>query len=86
MLRMPGRPPKAPTATYLFPHVVTRTQGKKVFFVTNNSTKSRAGYMSKFQSLGLNVKAVSGARPTRRGKGKGGRGGRGSLSSALGQG
>ncbi len=36
------------------------TQGKKVFFVTNNSTKSRAGYMSKFQSLGLDVKAVSG--------------------------
>lgn len=35
------------------------TQGKKVFFVTNNSTKSRAGYMSKFQSLGLDVKAVS---------------------------
>ncbi|MFT7878737.1 hypothetical protein ACMYLM_23150, partial [Salmonella enterica subsp. enterica serovar Enteritidis] len=34
-----------------------RGMGKKVFFVTNNSTKSRAGYMSKFQSLGLNVKA-----------------------------
>ncbi|KXZ56678.1 hypothetical protein GPECTOR_1g610 [Gonium pectorale] len=34
-----------------------RSMGKKVFFVTNNSTKSRAGYMSKFQSLGLDVKA-----------------------------
>ncbi|KAG2442871.1 hypothetical protein HXX76_002950 [Chlamydomonas incerta] len=34
-----------------------RSMNKKVFFVTNNSTKSRAGYMSKFQSLGLNVKA-----------------------------
>ncbi|EFJ42912.1 hypothetical protein VOLCADRAFT_107008 [Volvox carteri f. nagariensis] len=34
-----------------------RGMGKKVFFVTNNSTKSRAGYMSKFQSLGLDVKA-----------------------------
>ena len=29
-------------------------------FVTNNSTKSRAGYLGKFTSLGLNVKAVSG--------------------------
>ena len=26
-------------------------------FVTNNSTKSRAGYLSKFTGLGLNVKA-----------------------------
>ncbi len=26
-------------------------------FVTNNSTKSRAGYLSKFTSLGLNVAA-----------------------------
>jgi len=32
-----------------------RAQGKKMFFVTNNSTKSRAGYKSKFTSLGLNV-------------------------------
>jgi phosphoglycolate phosphatase len=28
-------------------------QGKKLFFVTNNSTKSRAGYLKKFTSLGL---------------------------------
>lgn len=27
--------------------------GKKLFFVTNNSTKSRAGYKKKFDSLGL---------------------------------
>jgi ribonucleotide monophosphatase NagD (HAD superfamily) len=27
-------------------------------FVTNNSTKSRAGYTSKFKSLGLNVSAA----------------------------
>lgn len=31
--------------------------GKKRIFVTNNSTKSREGYLKKFQSLGLNVKA-----------------------------
>ena len=34
-----------------------RAQGKKVVFVTNNSTKSRAGYLGKFTSLGLNVAA-----------------------------
>ena len=34
-------------------------QGKRLFFVTNNSTKSRAGYVKKFTSLGLNVKPVS---------------------------
>jgi len=32
-----------------------RAAGKKVFFVTNNSTKSRKGYKAKFDSLGLNV-------------------------------
>lgn len=32
-----------------------RELGKKVFFVTNNSTKSRKGYKAKFDSLGLNV-------------------------------
>lgn len=31
--------------------------GKKAFFVTNNSTKSRKGYKKKFDSLGLNVPA-----------------------------
>lgn len=30
-----------------------RDAGKKMFFVTNNSTKSRAGYKKKFDSLGL---------------------------------
>jgi ribonucleotide monophosphatase NagD (HAD superfamily) len=34
-------------------------QGKKLVFVTNNSTKSRAGYLKKFTGLGLNVSAVS---------------------------
>lgn len=34
-----------------------RKAGKKMFFVTNNSTKSRAGYKKKFDSLGLNVPA-----------------------------
>lgn len=32
-------------------------QGKQLVFVTNNSTKSRAGYLKKFISLGLNVTA-----------------------------
>mmetsp|Transcript_2880 Transcript_2880/g.10456 ORF Transcript_2880/g.10456 Transcript_2880/m.10456 type:complete len:347 (+) Transcript_2880:2023-3063(+) len=30
-----------------------RAKGKKLFFVTNNSTKSRKGYLKKFESLGL---------------------------------
>jgi len=34
-----------------------RKAGKKVFFVTNNSTKSRKGYLGKFISLGLTVEA-----------------------------
>lgn len=33
-------------------------QGKKLFFVTNNSTKSRKGYLNKFTSLGLSITAV----------------------------
>ena len=32
-------------------------QGKKLVFVTNNSTKSRAGYLGKFTKLGLKVSA-----------------------------
>lgn len=36
------------------------SQGKKLVFVTNNSTKSRAGYLGKFTSLGLNINAVGG--------------------------
>lgn len=34
-----------------------RSLGKRVFFVTNNSTKSRAGYLQKFKKLGLDAKA-----------------------------
>ena len=34
-----------------------RALGKKMFFVTNNSTKSRAGYLKKFTTLGLTVNA-----------------------------
>lgn len=34
-----------------------RKRGKRCFFVTNNSTKSRAGYKKKFDSLGLDVPA-----------------------------
>lgn len=33
-----------------------RSMGKKLVFVTNNSTKSRAGYVKKFTNLGLTVK------------------------------
>jgi len=34
-----------------------RKKGKRCFFVTNNSTKSRLGYKKKFDSLGLDVAA-----------------------------
>lgn len=34
-----------------------RGMGKQLVFVTNNSTKSRAGYLKKFTSLGLEVRA-----------------------------
>lgn len=34
-----------------------RAAGKRLVFVTNNSTKSRAGYLGKFTGLGLNVNA-----------------------------
>lgn len=34
-----------------------RAAGKKIFFVTNNSTKSRKGYLKKFQELGLDPAA-----------------------------
>ena len=32
-------------------------QGKQLFFVTNNSTKSREGYLGKFLKLGLEITA-----------------------------
>jgi len=34
-----------------------REMGKRLIFVTNNSTKSRAGYLKKFLSLGLEITA-----------------------------
>ena len=34
-----------------------RAMGKRLIFVTNNSTKSRAGYLKKFLSLGLEITA-----------------------------
>ena len=34
-----------------------KSKGKRLFFVTNNSTKSRAGYLKKFLSLGLKIEA-----------------------------
>jgi len=34
-----------------------RSKGKRLFFVTNNSTKSRKGYLGKFTGLGLPVEA-----------------------------
>jgi phosphoglycolate phosphatase len=33
-------------------------QGKRLVFVTNNSTKSRKQYGKKFETLGLNVNEV----------------------------
>jgi hypothetical protein len=48
----PPRPPCNP------PQPPPPPQGKKLVFVTNNSTKSRAGYLGKFTSLGLNINAV----------------------------
>lgn len=32
-----------------------RTEGKRIFFFTNSSMKSRKGYMAKFKRLGLDV-------------------------------
>jgi phosphoglycolate phosphatase len=34
-----------------------RSLGKSVYFVTNNSGKSRAGFLKKFRDLGLDVSA-----------------------------
>ena len=34
-----------------------RARGKRLIFLTNNSTKSRAGYLAKFESLGIHVSA-----------------------------
>mmetsp|Transcript_32166 Transcript_32166/g.77076 ORF Transcript_32166/g.77076 Transcript_32166/m.77076 type:complete len:308 (+) Transcript_32166:9-932(+) len=32
-----------------------RQQGKKIFFITNNATKSRAGFLTKLQSMGYSA-------------------------------
>jgi hypothetical protein len=34
-----------------------RARGKRLIFLTNNSTKSREGYRAKFESLGIDVRA-----------------------------
>jgi hypothetical protein len=38
-------------------------QGKRLVFVTNNSTKSRKQYGKKFETLGLDVSEVSKSQP-----------------------
>jgi len=35
-----------------------RSKGKQLVFVTNNSTKSRADYKKKFDSMGIPCKVV----------------------------
>jgi len=40
------------------PLLVLLMQGKKVVFMTNNSTKSRKQYRKKFEALGLSVGEV----------------------------
>lgn len=44
--------PRAVEALHVF-----RAAGKRLLFVTNNSSKSRAQYVAKFQGLGLDVRA-----------------------------
>jgi len=39
--------------------LLTRVVGKRLVFVTNNSTKSRADYKKKFDKLGVPVEVVS---------------------------
>jgi 4-nitrophenyl phosphatase len=41
-----------------------RNAGKRLVFVTNNSTKSRADYKKKFDTLGIPCEVVSSARFT----------------------
>lgn len=45
-------PATHPQALHLF-----REQGKRLLFVTNNSSKSRQQYVAKFASLGISVTA-----------------------------
>ena len=59
--------PLAGPASFALPSRLTRppnpapprsaAQGKQLIFVTNNSTKSRAGYLKKFTDLGLSISA-----------------------------
>jgi 4-nitrophenyl phosphatase len=49
-----------PGGTHLTPNVsealdFLRSQGKRIAFVTNNATKSRSAYLTKFHSLGLSA-------------------------------
>lgn len=36
-----------------------REKGKRVFFVTNNSTKSRSSFLKKFEGFGIQAELVS---------------------------
>jgi ribonucleotide monophosphatase NagD (HAD superfamily) len=51
--------PPAPLLLVLQPETLDmlRARGKRLIFLTNNSTKSRAGYLAKFSSLGIHVSA-----------------------------
>jgi hypothetical protein len=51
------RLPSTGAGPTLAPAPLAVVQGKQLVFVTNNSTKSRAGYLKKFTGLGLDVKA-----------------------------
>ena len=38
--------------------IVFSSQGKRIFFVTNNSSKSRAQYLKKFEKFGIEARKV----------------------------